>query len=284
MSKPTRTQPPPASTQKTSDRPLIQQKRITPAAPPAYRPQRTPKVLQPKAAAPQVKKTPAAPPAYQPQPAPKCLQAKAATPRQPIQGRANAVPLAPKVLQAKTVVHPIGNQLRPAPAAPPVYRARTAPGALQKKSAGAHRPAMAVAAFPIANTIQRKERVNLSDDVISHAVDNESIVDHLASSKLDAWAIARKKDRLDKITTCFQSRADLIEACKAAINRNYGYYGYHVNNTEEIRVDLSSRNIKVWESQYGANPVEKNLREMIMKVSIAENGQPFIGHWHPVAE
>ncbi|MDQ3742879.1 MAG: hypothetical protein M3444_00565 [Acidobacteriota bacterium] len=55
-----------------------------PQPPPVYRPQPTPKVLQPKAAAPQAGKTPAAPPVYRPQPVPKVLQAKMAA--QPSKG------------------------------------------------------------------------------------------------------------------------------------------------------------------------------------------------------
>jgi hypothetical protein len=56
----------------------------TPAAPPVYRPQPVPKVLQRKEATVQSppavgpKHTPAAPPVYRPQPAPKVLQAKPA--------------------------------------------------------------------------------------------------------------------------------------------------------------------------------------------------------------
>lgn len=62
--------------------PAAQLKRTTPVAPPAYRPQPVPKVLQAKMAptppAAQLKQ-PAAPPAYRPQPVPRVLQTKRAT-------------------------------------------------------------------------------------------------------------------------------------------------------------------------------------------------------------
>lgn len=100
--------------------------RPTPTAPPAYRPQTVPKVLQKKAAtAPQqrppaaTKGTPAAPPVYRPQPAPGVLQPKASAP-------------APPAAQAK----------RP-PAAPPVYNPHPVPRVLQtKKATAAPAPAL----------------------------------------------------------------------------------------------------------------------------------------------
>src|SRR5947209_15804610 len=118
MSKPMRPPLSPASSQKTSNRPPIQQKRTTPVAPPVYRPQPAPRALQPKAAAPQAKKAPvappvatkgvpAAPPAYRPQPTPKVLQRKTAISQQP------------------------SPATRPQRGAPPAYRPQPTPRVLQ---------------------------------------------------------------------------------------------------------------------------------------------------------
>lgn len=81
MSKPIRPQTHPALRQKTATQPPIQQKRTPPVAPPVYRPQPLPKVLQRKVAATNTPAnhsghTPAAPPVYRPQPTPKVLQLK----------------------------------------------------------------------------------------------------------------------------------------------------------------------------------------------------------------
>jgi len=73
---------------------------------------RGPNVLQPKAAAPQVRQTPTAPPVYRPQPAPRVLQAK------------------------MPATHHPAKQPQRAPAAPPVYRPQPAPKVLQAKTAG----------------------------------------------------------------------------------------------------------------------------------------------------
>jgi len=88
----------------------------TPAAPPVYRPQPVPKVLQPKAATPQpaaqTRPAPAAPPAYRPQPTPRVLQPKQAVGQPPAAGSAPRRPVAPpvyrpappKIVQPKTGV------------------------------------------------------------------------------------------------------------------------------------------------------------------------------------
>ncbi|MDT4896286.1 MAG: hypothetical protein QOH25_1363 [Acidobacteriota bacterium] len=91
------------------------QKLKQPVAPPVYRPQPAPKVLQRKMAttrqsANQTKPTPVAPPAYRPQPTPKVLQAK------------------PSVLQPKTEAG-----ARVPPTAPALYRPQPTPKCLQAK-------------------------------------------------------------------------------------------------------------------------------------------------------
>ncbi len=97
-----------------------------PIASPVYRQQPIPRVLQPKAAAPQAKKATAAPPVYRPQPVLKCLQPKAATPRQsvPVQAKAGPPserrpPSAPPASQARAASR------QPAPAPSPVIQRRT---------------------------------------------------------------------------------------------------------------------------------------------------------------
>lgn len=107
-------------------------------------------VAQPKAAAPQVRPAPAAPPAYRPQPAPKVLQTKTATVQGPAdaKGRAPAAPPVyrpqpvPKVLQRKTVGSQPPHDARPAhnPAAPPAYHPQPPPKVLQPKSAPERKP------------------------------------------------------------------------------------------------------------------------------------------------
>ena len=92
-----------------------------------------PSVLQPKAAAPQLRKTL---PPYRLQPVPKCLQPKAATPQLPFPGRGSAPPAyrpqpAPKVLQRKAAVPT---------AAPAAYRPQPVPKVLQRKAAANEPP------------------------------------------------------------------------------------------------------------------------------------------------
>lgn len=109
-------------------------------------------LLQPKAAAPQ-RLTPTAPPVYRPQPVPKVLQRKAATVRQPPPGATKSTPTAPpvyrpqpmpRVLQPKATapVQPAPQAKRP-PTAPPVYNPQPVPRVLQaKKATAAHAPSV----------------------------------------------------------------------------------------------------------------------------------------------
>ncbi len=123
MRKPNRPQPPPAPTYKTANRPPIQQKRTTPVAPPAYRPQPTPKVLQPKAATPQpptpgrVNAAHSPPPVYRPQPQPKVLQRKAARIQQPDSVTERA-PTAPRAVNAARLKAPTVGTVQPGLARP----------------------------------------------------------------------------------------------------------------------------------------------------------------------
>ena len=91
------------------------------SAPPAFRPQPVPKVLQAK------RQTPVAPPAYRPQATPKVLQRKS-TP-QAIQGHVRVTPPAAQLKHAT-------------PVAPPAYRPQPVPQVLQtKRAAGSLSPA-----------------------------------------------------------------------------------------------------------------------------------------------
>ncbi|MDQ3744908.1 MAG: hypothetical protein M3444_11040 [Acidobacteriota bacterium] len=143
-----------------------------PTAPPVYRPQAAPKVLQTKAAtvlppaAATRQLTPAAPHAYQPQPVPKVLQRKAALSTQTPGLAAKRPPAAPpvyrphpepKCLQAKRPAAPrSANQAKPSPVAAPAYRPQPTPRVLQLKKAdgpgGGTRPAHA--ATPVHATAQ----------------------------------------------------------------------------------------------------------------------------------
>lgn len=106
----------------------------SPAAPPAYRPQTIPKVLQTKTAPgrrqpppAQARSLPAPPPVYRPQPAPKVLQPK---------GAGGAREAAEHKASARS------------PQAPAVYRPQTPPRVCQLKSAGVAAPPRAHALPP----------------------------------------------------------------------------------------------------------------------------------------
>jgi hypothetical protein len=113
------------------------QVRQTPKAPPVYRPQSVPKVLQTKKQAAhqpadQSRRAPVAPPAYRPQPVPKVLQTKKAVgpthrQQQSLAGQTPGLPVAPPVYRPehKKIVQPkmsVTAQGRKLPKAPPVYR------------------------------------------------------------------------------------------------------------------------------------------------------------------
>jgi 5-methylcytosine-specific restriction endonuclease McrA len=102
------------------------------AAPPVYRPQPVPKVLQAKTKdaprpAGQPSRAPAAPAVYRPQPVPKVLQPKMSPAAQTGAGQTPRSPAAPAVYrpEAKKIVQPkmaSAASSRKAPAAPPVYK------------------------------------------------------------------------------------------------------------------------------------------------------------------
>src|SRR5881275_2229957 len=83
-------------------------------------------------------KTPAAPPAYRPQPVPKVLQRKAApTPQKHV---VKTKP-APRVLQAKAATGLRQSEAKSVgKTAPPVYRPQPLPRVLQRKTAAVHQP------------------------------------------------------------------------------------------------------------------------------------------------
>ncbi len=109
---------------------IASQNRQPPVAPPVYRPQNTPKTVQPKM--PNVAQTrqppPVAPPVYRPQPTPHAVQQKAAIGRQPPRAvNTPARPVAPHVHRPQQH-QPMQPKLaanvpaRKPPVAPPVYR------------------------------------------------------------------------------------------------------------------------------------------------------------------
>jgi hypothetical protein len=114
-------------------------------APPVYRPQPTPRVLQTKAArtdrpqTAQPKHTPIAPPVYRPQPVPKVLQAKQAVAQPSTRGQSTARPVAP-----------------------PAYRPQPLPSCLQTKTARSNQPPNArLKPKPIAASGDRRQRAPL---------------------------------------------------------------------------------------------------------------------------
>ena len=150
MSKPNRPQPPAPPVIKAAERSPFRQAGAKPAAPPAYRPQPTPKVLQRKAAPQQpvnqTKLATAAPPVYRPQATPKVFQRKAATIGQLQKPQVEPKPLAPTAPrpqpgpQCPPKVAGSGNQITlkrlsrpPAPPSPPASAAERRGGVLQRK-------------------------------------------------------------------------------------------------------------------------------------------------------
>lgn len=128
-----------------------------PVAPPPYRPQPKPKVLQLKMAAtqpanPPQRPQPVAPPVYKPQPVSKVLQRQVAGHQQPAKAGPVRVPVAPPVYQPQPLPHvlqlkraTVNNQIKSGeprhPVAPPVYRPQPAPKVLQAKMNARPEPA-----------------------------------------------------------------------------------------------------------------------------------------------
>ena len=111
-----------------------------PVAPPPYRPQQTPRVLQkknalaPVAPAAQTLTRPAAPPIYRPHPVPRVLQKKSLIGQTPPSGLPKQAQLragASKVFQPK-----VSRVLSRPPAAPPVFNRQPVPRVLQTKKIG----------------------------------------------------------------------------------------------------------------------------------------------------
>lgn len=135
MSKTLRPHLPVSTVKQTAYQPLTRQAGAKPVAPPVYRPQATPKVLQRKVATtqpaqkPHLQRQQVAPPVYQPQPVPRALQRKELATRQPHRPAATSsvAPAVyrpqpvPKCLQMKKADSPstgLGTSARQ-PAAPP---------------------------------------------------------------------------------------------------------------------------------------------------------------------
>jgi hypothetical protein len=149
----------------------VQQMRKQPVAPPVYRPQPTPQVLQRKAVvkqSPAGQATPVAPPVYRPQPVPKVLQLKTAHNPQPQAKQGQPVAPAvyrpqplPKVLQTKkNAVDRSASPSSRAPVAPPVYRPQPLPQVLQRKSAVAplNQPSNQSKRSPVAPAVYRQQQ------------------------------------------------------------------------------------------------------------------------------
>lgn len=131
--------------------------RKPPVAPPVYKPQPTPRVLQRTAAvrgqSAGAQAKPAAPPVYRPQPAPKVLQTKRAVSQPPPAGKSPDRPAAPPAYRpaAKTVqpkaasVTPPVNPARPRRAAgPTVAQPKSSPRPARRPRAGVIQPIMTV--------------------------------------------------------------------------------------------------------------------------------------------
>lgn len=158
MSKPARPQPSPTPVKKAINQSATRRAGMSPVAPPAYRPQPTPKILQRKAApcqptaagAKKDERQRVAAPVYRPQPVPKSLQRKAAGVPPPA-ARPQPSPVAPpvyrpqptpRVLQKKTL-SPLASPHQPPPSQrvpSPTSRPRPTPNVLQKRAAGFQQP------------------------------------------------------------------------------------------------------------------------------------------------
>lgn len=162
MSKPTRPYIKPQSfhtpVQRKTNQAAIRQAGTNPVAPPVYRPQPPPKVLQRAKVTTQPQLKPqsqpqwVAPPVYKPQPGPKVLQKKTAVGWQPQSAKSGHGPVAPpayrpqpvpKVLQMKSAINQTPrdkfNGSR-SPQAPPAYRPQPTPKVLQGKSSNTAKP------------------------------------------------------------------------------------------------------------------------------------------------
>jgi hypothetical protein len=169
-SRPHQKSPRPAVAQPKTAAPF--QKPRPPVAPPVYRPQPTPKVLQRKSAnnqpqpgASQPRRAPAAPPPYRPQPRPPALQRKS-HPQAPPVYRPQPPP---KVLQPKTALE-LNQQLRSGVAQPPARVLQPKAASPGKAHPGQvnHPHAAPAARQPWKGVIQR---VKLKDEVVRKIVE-----------------------------------------------------------------------------------------------------------------
>lgn len=110
-------------TKKANSQPQAGNLPCRPLAPPVYRPEAKPNAVQQKTASPsQLKTHSAAPPAYRPQPVPKVLQSKAAGGRQqPLPRRQPATPPSRRLEQQKSIQPKMGTATQPEKNSPPKF-------------------------------------------------------------------------------------------------------------------------------------------------------------------
>jgi len=156
---------------KTKQSPVKQ----SPATPPAYRPQPTPRVLQAKKSstpgsdAGSTRHAPVAPPAYRPQPTPKVLQRKVAA------GRPTSE-----------------NQSHQAPKAPAVYRPQASPGVLQRMQSQAS-SRLPLHAGPLNRLVIQRMEV---------PVEEHTWTEHYQCAAGELFSIRQSSLDQEEITTC----------------------------------------------------------------------------------
>ena len=211
-------------------KPNVMQPKQHTAAPPVYRPQPVPKVLQTKTAAShhpvsQPKQAPAAPPVYRPQPVPKVLQTKSATVQPSVQARRQ--PVAPPVYrpEAKKLVQPKAiSPLRKAPVAPPVYRpeqqrvsqpkmAAAAPERTPPKAIPVNRP-QAKPLIPPTKPVQMKAQTVAPP--VSHS---QSIQQKAKAARLSAQAAASSRPPLSSASIQLKSARGVVQMTACTLHQ-----------------------------------------------------------------
>lgn len=210
MSKPNRPQPPPASIQKATTHSATRQAGKSPVAPPAYRPQPTPKVLQRKSAVPSsgvaTKHPPTAPPVYRPHPVPKVLQAKRPAAELKLTGQPDRAPVSPSPTfhkqrtapaQLKAAAPPPSSTApaRWTPVAAPAHKPQPTPDALRRQGADykaaplSNTPSSRKLIRPHSNaTIQRMMQPS-NDVILIGEVHNKATAKDYVINNLNAWKL-----------------------------------------------------------------------------------------------
>jgi hypothetical protein len=260
-----------------------------PVAPPVYRPQPTPKVLQTKlAGSPQAqtmssRHKPTAPPVYRPQSVPKVLQRKIQAPNQPASQskRTQVVPQVyrplpvPKVLQKKNASgqSSLTSKAPRQPVAPPVYRPQPVPKVLQKKSALTPQSHPGKSHQPHAPTVfcrAQKEVVQLRAAVAVRALQtryNSGVVQMMKIAKSDLekplWEqVSKWADGWDEFDTDDLSAQDREELRVILTTHSAGI----TNPVIKAELEKGLKNEQKSGNEVSAEQIQKELSKIVVPV------------------